>query len=80
LESREIADLLTINESHARQLFTESYRRILTHQLLLDAILFSSKPPLERFELILNNYNRDPTLTFEAWLDILVYMLGSDLR
>lgn len=64
MDGREVADLLTINESHARQLFTESYRRILSHQLILDAILFSSKPPLERLELILNNYNKGPTLTF----------------
>lgn len=80
LESREIADLITINDSHARQLFTEPFKRILTQQAVLDAILFSSRPPIQRLELVLDHFNREKELKFDEWLDVLVYMLGSDQK
>jgi hypothetical protein len=80
LESREIAELITINDHHAKQFFTDPYKRILARQAVLDAILFSSKPPLMRLELILEYFNKEDSLSFEQWVEVLVYMLGSDQK
>ena len=80
LESRDISELLTIGEHQAQNLYLAENRRIRARQVILDSILFSPKLPLKKLELILLHSYRSESLSFEEWLQLLVFMLGTDQR
>jgi hypothetical protein len=78
VEDRQIAAMLSISGSQARQLFLGTAKRVTARSVVLDAILFSPKQPIERLWLVLLHMNRSQLLQFDEWLQVLQFMIGSD--